>query len=224
MFEQILGKKAQSISLQEVEEKAAAYKSVHIDFGTGDGLFAWRLARENPETFVIGIDAAKDSLAEASARAIKKPARGGAPNAIFLCANVLELPDEMKNLAETLSVNFPWGSLLQAVALPDEKFLAKLFEVGKSEAALNIYLNEHVFEDPQMRHSLGLPELTDEYIETQLLPKYAAAGWGDATFERFRQGQKTGVKSTWGGRLERNSNRPTSCLTFRKIAGEFPHG
>lgn len=218
MQERILGKKSANLNSDEVASFLQEHASVHIDLGTGDGLFAWRLAKEFPTKAVVGIDAAKDSLKEGSSRAIKKPSRGGAPNAMFLRDNVLEMDDTFKGLADTVSVNFPWGSLLQAVSIPFDDFVTKMASLLKEGGELHQHINMHVFNDDEQRKSLGLPVLDDAYMQEKLIPKYEEAGLKMEEYFFIPAGQKTEVASTWGGRLTRNSSRPTLVFKCQKVS------
>jgi 16S rRNA (adenine(1408)-N(1))-methyltransferase len=56
---------------------------VAIDLGTGDGRYVLALARQRPETLVVGLDASAAAMAEASRRAARRDA---VPNALFAAA------------------------------------------------------------------------------------------------------------------------------------------
>ena len=84
--------------------------------GTGDGLFVYRSARSNPRKFFIGIDANSRQLEKISEKIYRKPAKGGLPNVVFVQSAAEDLPSELKGIASEVYVNFPWGSLLRAVA------------------------------------------------------------------------------------------------------------
>ncbi len=84
-----------------------------VDVGTGDGRAVLAAAAAEPRTLVIGIDAVAASMAEASRRAARPPARGGLPNALFLVAAAEALPAELGGAASVVRVILPWGSLLR---------------------------------------------------------------------------------------------------------------
>lgn len=219
-IEQILGKKSEKITLEALKEKASTYPRTHIDLGTGDGLYMWRLAKKQPETCAIGIDAAADSLREGSGRSIKKPAKGGAENAVFLCANVLEtLKDDAWNaMADHVSVNFPWGSLLQAVAYPFPDFLPHIHKLLKEEGTFELHINMFVFDDEVQRKSLGLPMLDETYMEEKLIPAYKKDGFESEGYMFVAAGAKTEIQSTWGSKLTKRSGRPTLIMKFKKVS------
>jgi 16S rRNA (adenine(1408)-N(1))-methyltransferase len=72
-------------------------------------------ARREPDALVIGIDASAGAMAETSRRAARDPRRGGLPNAIFVVAAAEQPPAELVDIADELTINFPWGSLLAGV-------------------------------------------------------------------------------------------------------------
>ena len=217
MLEKIIGKKSFDVTPEELVKIAAEYKSVHIDLGTGDGLFAWRKAKDEPETLVLGLDAARESLAEGSARAAKKPARGGAKNALFFCMNVLDMPDSFNGMADSISINFPWGSLLQAVTIPWQENLEAFAALVKTGGVADVHINMYVFGKEEERIKLGLPELDEDFLQNTLFPAFEKAGLKVLKHIFIAGGQKVDVASTWGGRLTRNSGRPTLSFVCEKV-------
>jgi 16S rRNA (adenine(1408)-N(1))-methyltransferase len=86
---------------------------VTVDVGTGDGRAVIAAAASEPTVLSIGLDADARSMAEASRRAARSPARGGLPNATFVVAAVEALPTELSGIAALVTVRFPWASLLR---------------------------------------------------------------------------------------------------------------
>ena len=84
-----------------------------IDVGTGDGRAVLALAAAEPTTLVIGLDPVAAAMAEASRRAAAGPRRGGQPNALLVLAAAETPPAELVGRAESVTVRFPWGSLLR---------------------------------------------------------------------------------------------------------------
>ncbi len=216
MLEQIKSKKSEQLAVHSLQELAKNYKYTHIDLGTGDGLFAWRLAKQKPDTFVIGIDASRESLREGSSRAIKKPSRGGTPNAIFICMNILEMPVEMVDIADSISINYPWGSLLQAVTEPREKVMQQFLNLAKSKCHFDFYINMQVFEDDKRRDDLNLPEMNSEELMTHLTKSYTKLGLKILSKKYIPAGGKVDVASTWAGKLTRRSKRSTLYIEAEK--------
>jgi hypothetical protein len=91
------------------------------------------LAQRNPNRFVIGIDACRENLHEISRRA---PA-----NSLFVIANAQSLPCEQYGLATQVTINFPWGSLLEGLLANDPQMLSGLVKITRPDAGLEIRLN-----------------------------------------------------------------------------------
>jgi 16S rRNA (adenine(1408)-N(1))-methyltransferase len=112
---------------------------VIIDLGTGDGRAALALAEAEPTTLVIGVDADAASMADASRRAARKPARGGHPNMLFVVAAAETPPAELTGLADEMRILFPWGSLLRGVLGRDRRVacgIAALAQPGARVSAI----------------------------------------------------------------------------------------
>ncbi|HKE58707.1 MAG TPA: class I SAM-dependent methyltransferase, partial [Pyrinomonadaceae bacterium] len=115
-------------------------EGVIIDLGTGDGLFVYQSARQNPNKLYIGIDANARPLEKISEKIHRKPAKGGLPNVLFLQSSVEDLPTELDAVADEIHVHFPWGSLLRAVATADTSVLQNLRRICAPEALLEIVI------------------------------------------------------------------------------------
>lgn len=206
-LEHIIGKKSYSLTAEALNAKVQGYASVVVDLGCGDGMLPYRLARENIDVFYIGVDAARESLAVASAKAAKKPSRGGCENVVFLCANVLEPLPDLANIADEIQWNFPWGSLMYALVDSDPQPMANMKALAKDGATFKFYLNLYVFENDTQRQDMGLPEVDEGFIQQTLIPAWAALGV-ETTETRFISADDLkDHPSTWAGRLVRRSGR-----------------
>lgn len=211
MLERIVGKASQPFDAAALSAFLAG-KQAHIDLGTGDGMFAYRTAKANPGIAMIGVDADRSSLADASFKASKKPARGGCDNVRFVCFNVLDIPTGLEGKFDHIHANFPWGSLMYALVRPDVAAVRRMAALGKSGADFSFYLNLYVFENDSQRSAMKLPTLDDAYLENTLIPGFAKAG---LTTTGYRFLTADGLKdhpSTWAGRLIRRSGRNTLYL------------
>lgn len=206
-LEQIIGKKSHFLSADALREMLSGARHVVVDFGCGDGMLPYRLAKQHPENFYIGIDAAREPLALASAKAAKKPSRGGCENAIFLCANVLEPLPDLENIADELQWNFPWGSLMYALVQGDETALKTMKSVAKDGAQFLFYLNLYVFENEAQRQDMGLPHVDEHFVKHDLMPKWQTAGLHVSHTAFLTPADLKEHPSTWAGRLVRRSGR-----------------
>jgi 16S rRNA (adenine(1408)-N(1))-methyltransferase len=169
---------------------------VVIDVGTGDGAFVLRSARAEPRVLHVGMDANAEGLREASQRAARKPARGGAPNALFVRATAEALPEELAGLATAVTVLLPWGSLLRGVAAPEAAVLAGLRGLCAAGASLVVVLGYDAQSDP----GADVAPLSRERLDAEVLPAYRDAGFAaeaaPATVEELR-----GLGTTWASKL-----------------------
>jgi len=116
-------------------------------------------------------------MGDASRRAAAKPARGGVPNAIFLQAALETLPGELAGIATALTVNYPWGSLLRAVALPDPALLDRLAALAAPGATLDIVVNMQPLRDAPYAERVGLGSAALAHDHACLAAAYAGAGF-----------------------------------------------
>lgn len=114
--------------------RIVGYREIMIDIGTGDGCAVRRIAQQCPAWFAIGIDACRENLRGVS--------RTAPPNALFLIANALALPNELNELATHITINFPWGSLFAGLLQSDPGLLSGLVALARPDATLEIRLNQ----------------------------------------------------------------------------------
>ncbi len=137
-------------------------------------------------------------MREVSQRASRKPARGGVPNALFGRLSLEEAPGNLIGLADVLTVLFPWGSLLRAVAAPDIG-LRKLAAVGKQGCRIH-FLYGYGSGESAVVKELGLPELGSGDLLRHLENAYTAAGLKVEANYAARE-DVTSVETTWAKKL-----------------------
>jgi 16S rRNA (adenine(1408)-N(1))-methyltransferase len=153
-METIRGKASLNLDLTDLYARLANYNRIILDLGTGDGKFAFCHADKFPDHFVIGVDSCRENLREHS--------RAKLPNLLYIIANAQVLPQELHGLVSHITINFPWGSLLESLLDGDVRLLRGLEFVAGSSSALDIRLNggalaeqgwsledgaEHIFEN-----------------------------------------------------------------------------
>lgn len=164
--------------------RATAYPYVWLDLGTGDGRYVAHLAADLPRWLVVGVDTCREPLRERS--------RTAAPNALFVIANALTLPAELNGIAHRVSINFPWGSLLEGFVEGNAGLLDGLSRITRPASLLELRLNGGAVAE------LGLePEACLRRVQEVL----SAAGWrcGPESYLNGRQ-LKT-LPTTWARRL-----------------------
>ncbi|MBK9125659.1 MAG: hypothetical protein IPM16_21390 [Chloroflexi bacterium] len=101
------GKRTVVLSANAFAARVNAYGAIHLDIGTGDGRYVVHHATKHPHRFVIGLDACRENLVDRS--------RNAPDNALFVIANAEQLPVMLHGMASSVTVNFPWGSLLDGL-------------------------------------------------------------------------------------------------------------
>jgi 16S rRNA (adenine(1408)-N(1))-methyltransferase len=208
----VKGKKSFELGPDEFRRLISGYSRFALDIGTGDGRFVYKSAQANPTSFYVGIDPARENLAEYSARIYKKPQRGGLPNALYIIASAENLPPELDGLAQEVYINYPWGSLLKAVVEGDLNLLANIVRVSRPAASLEILINYSLFTDPVPLEVQELPELTFEYIDDELAARYAGAGITIVERSWLDKEEMQSRPSTWGKRLAHGRLPRTFCI------------
>jgi 16S rRNA (adenine(1408)-N(1))-methyltransferase len=116
-------------------------------------------------------------MAETARRAAAKPARGGVANVLFLQASLETMSDALNGVATRITVNYPWGSLLKAVALPDLPALSTLAGMARAGAALDVLVNMQPLRDAAYAGRLGLADAAILNGEDKLRGPYHHAGF-----------------------------------------------
>lgn len=158
---------------------------------------------------------AAEALREISQRSAAKPQRGGVSNALFVWASVESLPSELEGMAFEIAINYPWGSLLQALATPDVGVLKGIAQLAKPGAFLTILINISVFENEDYRQKLGLPELNLEKAKNSLPWDYREAGINIKNIQILDQ--TTPNPTTWGLKLTKGSGSRKTLLIEARI-------
>lgn len=178
-----------------------------IDIGTGDGVFVYQCARENPNKFYIGVDPNPRPLEKVSERIRRRPAKGGLSNVLFIQAAIEDLPPELDGVADEVHIHFPWGTLLRAVAMGEKNALRNLRRICAPEGVLKIIIGLDAERDRFEIERLGLEPLSADFLTRELAARYRASG-----FEIVESGVLAGsewprLRTSWAKRLKGNKAR-----------------
>ena len=188
-----------------------------IDIGTGDGRFVYQSARRNPRKFYIGIDPNAGPLEKISEKIHRKPAKGGAPNVLFIQAAIEDLPAEFDGVADELHVHFPWGSLLRAIATAEISALKNLRRICSSGALLEVVIGLNPFQDRSELERLGITDLSLQQIDEVLAPKYSQAGFEITERGILPASEWPEFNTSWARRLQQSHDRPITYLIGRAV-------
>jgi hypothetical protein len=151
-------------------------------------------------------------MADASRRA----SRRGPANALFVVAAAEQIPPELRGVADELTIDFPWGSLLRgALALDDAAEAARgiasmLAPAGLATAIVSI-------ED---RDGLGLPRLDADGACEALRDRWLAAGLEVCDLRRATADEIAATSSSWARRLGAGRDRLAWRHEHRRAAGQ----
>jgi 16S rRNA (adenine(1408)-N(1))-methyltransferase len=187
-------------------------EGVIVDIGTGDGRFVYNSARQNPNVFYIGIDANAKPLEKISMKATRKPAKGGLPNVLFVQAAIENLPEELNAAADEIHIHFPWGSLLRGVVSGDENVLNSLRRICAPECLLEIVVGIDEERDKSEIERLELPQLSSDYLENVLIPKYETAGFEILEKGVLNSSDWSKLETSWARKLQGNESRKVVYL------------
>lgn len=132
-METIRGRTSRHLDLNGFKDWLADYNRLSLDLGTGDGRYVRTLARRHPDRFFVGVDACRENLHEHS--------RAKLQNMLFVIASAQDLPGELGGLASHVTINFPWGSLLESLLTDDAGLMQGLRSVSRPGAQIEVRLN-----------------------------------------------------------------------------------
>ncbi|KYK28836.1 MAG: hypothetical protein AYK19_05230 [Theionarchaea archaeon DG-70-1] len=208
-MEVICGKKTFYMNAEEFKSMIAPYTTVAVEIGTGNGKFVYELAKSQPETFFIGIDADRSSLIKYSHKIHRKPERGGVPNVLYVIASVENLPHELDDTADTVWIVLPWGSLLRGVVSGAKSILKNIVQISSVNGILKMFISYSVKYEPVEMEKLRLPALTLEYIDSKLTPLYQEEGITITERNFLTNEPMKEIPSKWAKRLAYGRKRKT---------------
>jgi hypothetical protein len=132
-METIRGRTSHQLDVNGFKDRLANYSRLTLDLGTGDGRYVRTLANRHPDRFFVGVDACRENLCEHS--------RATLPNMLFVIASAQDLPGELDGLFSYVTINFPWGSLLECLLSGDQSLMLGLRSISRPEAQIEIRLN-----------------------------------------------------------------------------------
>ncbi|MBK9924245.1 MAG: class I SAM-dependent methyltransferase [Anaerolineales bacterium] len=183
-METIQGKKPCTLDLNKLHARLTNHQRVILDLGTGDGKFAFHHARTFPCHFVIGVDSCRENLHEYS--------RAKISNLLFVIANAQNLPHELNGLISHITINFPWGSLLESLLNGDSGLTCGLKSIACPNTAITIRLNGGALSEAGTALEAGADRIQEVMRES---------GWQMKNPSRMGKSDLQTFPSTWAKRL-----------------------
>ncbi|MBN2238928.1 MAG: hypothetical protein JW712_04070 [Dehalococcoidales bacterium] len=190
---------------------------VIVDIGTGDGEFVYKLAKEHPDRFIIGIDPHHAGLTPVSARITRKPAKGGIENALFVLGNIEDLPHELDGVANQVFINFPWGSLLKAVLLVENPAWDSLKRLCMKGAYIDVLFSYQPESEGTEFSRLGIPDIDITYLTGVMVPKLADKGFKCIEIKNVDENELKRYPSSWAKKLSHGRDRAYYYLRLESV-------
>lgn len=150
-------------------------------------------------------------------KATRKPAKGGLPNAMFVQAAVESLPEELNDVANAIHINFPWGSLLRAVATGDEAVLQSLRCIAAPHCRLEILIGIDALRDKAELARLEIPEFTLDFVASTLVPRFAREGFEVVALRDVDRTEWSKIETSWARKLSSSHTRSVTQISFTQI-------
>ena len=150
-------------------------------------------------------------MAEASRRAARPAARGGAANALFVVAAAERPPLELLGVADELTIHFPWGSLLRGALALDRAAARGIAALIKPRGRLTILVS---ITD---RDGLGLNAIDEPGTADTLADRWNAHGLRLNAICPATDADVAATHSSWARRLRVGPARPAWRLAFDKV-------
>lgn len=168
--------------------------------GTGDGRAVLALARREPGSLVLGVDANAAGMAESSRRAAAPSRKGGLPNARFILAAAEAMPAILRGTAARVTVTLPWGSLLRGCVGGDDAVAGGVACLVAPGGTLDLLLA------PSTRDHLDGVPLEPNALAGAVAGAYARYGLALGLARPATPGELAASSSSWARRL--GSQRP----------------
>jgi methyltransferase family protein len=183
-METIRGRRSLDLDLNGLTARLANYNRVILDLGTGDGRYVHHLADNLPDSFVIGVDSCRENLCERS--------RMQLPNMVFVIASAQDLPQELNGLISHITINFPWGSLLDSLLTGDCMLMHRLGLISRSTTSIDVRLNGGALAEQGWTLEAGARTIHNNLLQ---------AGWRIKTPVMMDASSLRNFPSTWAKRL-----------------------
>jgi 16S rRNA (adenine(1408)-N(1))-methyltransferase len=150
-------------------------------------------------------------MAEASRRAARPAERGGFSNALFVVAAAERPPTELLGIADELTINFPWGSLLRGTLACDDAAARGIAALLKPGARLSALVSV------TSRDTLELPAMDEPDAAAELAGRWVNHGLQLVSVCPATEVELAATRSTWARRLGVGRVRPAWRVVLRRV-------
>jgi hypothetical protein len=158
LMETIRGRKSLELDFNGLMDRLASYNRITLDLGTGDGRYVRTLAEEHPDRFIIGMDSCRENLRQYSQAKLQ--------NILFIIASAQDLPKELNGLVSQITINFPWGSLLESLLINDSKLMRGLESISRLATSVDLRLNSGALSEAGTTLEAGVEKIYNNLIRS----------------------------------------------------------
>ena len=108
--------------------------------------------------------------------------------------------------------------MLKAIAAGDERALGNLRRIAAPDCLLEIIIGIDQERDKSEIERLALPQLTAEYLENILTPKYNSAGFEVTDIGVLSPADWSRLETSWARKLQGNASRTVVYLIAKIIS------
>jgi len=210
----VLGNKRVEMSRENFEKTLEKYKSVELDIGTGDGRFVYKNAIINSSTLFVGIDPAEKQLEIYSKKAVRKKLT----NTLFVISSVENIPSELFGTATKIHITLPWGTLLENIVKPNDKFLQTLKNLLGKTGDLEIIFGYIPELEPSETKRLSLPDIDENFIKISVIQAFEDFNFHLVNMNELSKKDVGNLETTWAKKLRFGRDRRIYKLAFSKQA------
>jgi len=183
-METIQGRKSLEVDFNGLMDRLANYNRITLDLGTGDGRYVRTLAEQHPDSLIIGVDSCRENLREYSQAKLQ--------NMLFIIASAQNLPKELNGLVSQITINFPWGSLLESLLAGDPKLMRGLESISRSNTSVDVCLNSGALDEAGTTLEAGAEKIYSNLIRS---------GWQIESPVMINANALRSFPTTWAKRL-----------------------
>jgi 16S rRNA (adenine(1408)-N(1))-methyltransferase len=184
LMETIRGRKTLELDFNGLMVRLANYNHIILDLGTGDGRYVRTLAEEHPDWFIIGVDSCRENLCQHSQAKLQ--------NILFIIASAQDLPTELDGLFSQITINFPWGSLLESLLINDSNLMCGLKSLSRSTTSIDLRLNGGALAEAGTTLEAGAEKIYENLLRS---------GWQIESPVVINATTLRGFPTTWAKRL-----------------------
>jgi hypothetical protein len=138
---------------------------------------------------------------------------------VLVRAPVESLPSELRGVADEVSVQLPWGSLLEGIVLARDDVLGGLAALCRPGAQLTVTLNGEIWLDSTPARYEHLPVPTPEYVTDVVAAGLARVGISLVAARYATAAEAKALPTTWARRLGRGRTHPMFvCFEGKRAA------